>query len=562
MTWKPIAFLPPQISNTTGTPYSGAVLKPYAAGTTTPIAFATDDTGATLAASLPLNAAGYPNYQGTVIIPYISEDYKLALYPTQAAADADSGAVWTIDNIPIADDTNSAFFQSFDGDASTVAFTLTADLGTDENTIMVFADNTGSSTKREILRPDEYTLNGNALTFVTAPASGTGNILVFAPSMLLGAAAEAAAGAATSEANAANSATASATSAASSAATLDDFGTRYLGAKITAPTLDNDGNALQIGALYWDEMVPGMFVWTGTIWTAPAAISSAFAAITLLSRVQDFRLTLTSGLPVTTADITAATTIYATPSGTGAQIALHNGAAWNVRASAEFSIALGTLTANANYDIFCYDNASVPTLELNAWSSDTARATALAFQDGVRVKSGDSTRRYMGYFRTISTTQTADSTAKRFLKNYYHKVEKQMLALESTDTWNYTLATIRQANASTANQLNFLTDLEDDSVSAQVIAAARNSTAGVVIGALIGLDSTTALAGGVIANRAQTLSSNDEVLLSASYRGNPGAGYHFLAWLEWSTATGTTTWVGDAGVPAVSQSGITGAVRC
>lgn len=65
--------------------------------------------------------------------------------------------------------------------------------------------------------------------------------------------------AATSEANAATSATSAATSATAASgsasaaeATFDLFDDSYLGAKATNPTLDNDGNALQDGALYFD----------------------------------------------------------------------------------------------------------------------------------------------------------------------------------------------------------------------------------------------------------------------------------------------------------------------
>ena len=58
--------------------------------------------------------------------------------------------------------------------------------------------------------------------------------------------------AATSATNSANSATASASSASAAAATFDLFDDAYLGAKATNPTLDNDGDALQDGALYFD----------------------------------------------------------------------------------------------------------------------------------------------------------------------------------------------------------------------------------------------------------------------------------------------------------------------
>lgn len=100
MAWFPISKQMVQYYNpSTNVPYSGAVLKAYTAGTTTNINFATDSTGGTLISSVAINASGYPESSGTQIIPHISEDFKLALYPTQAAADADTGADWTIDNI-------------------------------------------------------------------------------------------------------------------------------------------------------------------------------------------------------------------------------------------------------------------------------------------------------------------------------------------------------------------------------------------------------------------------------------------------------------------------------
>jgi hypothetical protein len=64
----------------------------------------------------------------------------------------------------------------------------------------------------------------------------------------------------------AGSATAAAASAAAAATTYDNFDDRYLGAKSTAPSLDNDGNALITGALYWNSVSATMFAWTGSAW--------------------------------------------------------------------------------------------------------------------------------------------------------------------------------------------------------------------------------------------------------------------------------------------------------
>ncbi len=64
----------------------------------------------------------------------------------------------------------------------------------------------------------------------------------------------------------AGSATAAAASATAAAASYDSFDDRYLGSKSTAPTLDNDGNALITGAIYWNSVTNAMYAWTGSEW--------------------------------------------------------------------------------------------------------------------------------------------------------------------------------------------------------------------------------------------------------------------------------------------------------
>ena len=81
--------------------------------------------------------------------------------------------------------------------------------------------------------------------------------------------------ASTNATNAANSATAAgnAQTAAEAArdATLtayDNFDDRYLGSKTSDPTLDNDGNALLAGSLYFNSVSGAMKVYTGSAWVA------------------------------------------------------------------------------------------------------------------------------------------------------------------------------------------------------------------------------------------------------------------------------------------------------
>jgi hypothetical protein len=61
-------------------------------------------------------------------------------------------------------------------------------------------------------------------------------------------------------------------------ASLDSFDDRYLGTKSSDPTLDNDGNALVAGALYFNTVSNTMKVYTGTVWVDAYADGNTFLA--------------------------------------------------------------------------------------------------------------------------------------------------------------------------------------------------------------------------------------------------------------------------------------------
>jgi hypothetical protein len=315
---------------------------------------------------------------------------------------------------------------------------------------------------------------------------------------------------------------------------------------LTTVTVDLDSGALDSGL---SAVQLGLITYNNT--SLPKINPSMLADVIF----QDFRLTLTTGTPVTTADVTGATTIYCTPY-VGNSISLYNGADWYTFTSSEFSIALGTLTSGRPYDVFCYDNAGVPTLELTSWTNDTTRATALAYQDGVLVKSGTATRRYLGTFYTTSTTQTEDSKTKRYLWNYYNRIVRQMLVTDAAASWTYTTAAYRQANASTANQLNFVIGVLEDAVTAGINVSVALTSSNAMAIVSIGVDSIV----GPVALTGSAATSGVGGFFdcaSARYIGYPGVGRHFLAWLEWSTAAGVTTWNGTS---STLNSGISGEV--
>jgi hypothetical protein len=97
------------------------------------------------------------------------------------------------------------------------------------------------------------------------------------------AAATSATSAAASATAASTSAASAATSATSAATTYDEFDDRYLGSKTTDPTLDNDGNALLTGALYFNSVLNAMKVYSGSSWGLVAPDTSNFIQKTVLT---------------------------------------------------------------------------------------------------------------------------------------------------------------------------------------------------------------------------------------------------------------------------------------
>lgn len=284
------------------------------------------------------------------------------------------------------------------------------------------------------------------------------------------------------------------------------------------------------------------------------AVAASNLASSAISQVFQARLTTQTATPVTVADRLAQTTVFVTPYG-GDKISLYDGTDWRYFTLAEVSAAVPGST-NTNYDVFIYDAPGL-TLDLVAWTNDTTRTTALATQNGVLVKTGATGRRYVGSFRTTTVAgNTEDSVVKRFIWNYYNRQMRSMVVFDTTNTWAYTIATFRQARATATNQLEILIGVSEVPVKAKVMARFANSTANVKAAVGIGVDSTSVNSASLIMS-ANSQVVNQSVAAWAEYNGYPGVGQHEIVWLEWSTATGVTTWEGDNGVADLTiQSGL------
>jgi hypothetical protein len=117
-------------------------------------------------------------------------------------------------------------------------------------------------------------------------------------------AANSASAALTSENNAATSESNAATSAANAEAAYDDFDDRYLGAKATAPTVDNDGDPLIVGALYFDTTLNEMRVYDGSLWkSAGSTVNGTAVRQTFTATAAQTTFTITGGYDAGFADV-------------------------------------------------------------------------------------------------------------------------------------------------------------------------------------------------------------------------------------------------------------------
>ena len=167
------------------------------------------------------------------------------------------------------------------------------------------------------------------------------------------------------------------------------FATAY-GANATVDILIEEGTAWEVArdCTYTNS---GTTVTRGTLeasstgsavsFTSAAVVSEIATAtkgtwheVQLRSVIPGGRLTLESGVPVSTTDQTAKTTIYYTPFVHNV-INLWDGANWVPTEFTETSLALGTLIASRTYDVFGYLDAGALVLESLGWASSTVTIT-------------------------------------------------------------------------------------------------------------------------------------------------------------------------------------------
>jgi len=279
------------------------------------------------------------------------------------------------------------------------------------------------------------------------------------------------------------------------------------GQALVAGDISGDGHELELrydlANTRWELMNPRPVSVTNPVLNGTITGSAS-------PKINNFRLTLTTDVPVTTTDVTGASTVFLTPYN-GNQIALYNGTAWELLTTAQVSLALSGLTSGRPYDVFAYNNAGTVTLETLVWTNDTTRATALAYQDGVLVRSGSTTA-------------------------------------ESTASWTYSTAAYRQWNNATNAEVSFIQGVAENAVECRVSGRFVNSTATArQAWVAIGLNSATALWGNASIETQPVISA---VAASGTSQGSAFLlGKNTFKALEYGAGADTQTWYGTSQWP-------------
>ncbi|MCP4281454.1 MAG: hypothetical protein GY776_15810, partial [Alteromonas sp.] len=216
---------------------------------------------------------------------------------SETAASASETAAATSETNAASSETNAATSETNAATSATSASTSATTASTAATSAATSATNAATSeTNAATSATTASTAATNAATSETNAATSKTNAATSATNAATSEtnAATSATSASTSASNAATSASAAsasqvsaAASAASAANSYDLFDDRYLGTKTSDPTVDNDGNALVAGALYFNSTANEMRVYDGANWIAASSAGGA--------SLLEYKYTATSG---------------------------------------------------------------------------------------------------------------------------------------------------------------------------------------------------------------------------------------------------------------------------
>jgi hypothetical protein len=206
-----------------------------------------------------------------------------------------------------------------------------------------------------------------------------------------------------------------------------------------------------------------------------------------------------------------------------------------------------TLSASAGWTAFGISVVGGLKLEAVAWTGDTTRNVAISAGAG-RYQDDLFKRTYLGTFRTITTTQTIDNDAQRFLWNMYNKERRRLWAPgAAVAVYSYTTTAWRQVAAQTNQKVEWVQGL---TMGVHMTGRHRGYAAAGGGPAYYGIafDSISSPAGMALMNAAGGPFDASPVVICDF---TPVAGYHYCSSLEYG---GTITQMD----PALTGNGLWG----
>jgi hypothetical protein len=298
------------------------------------------------------------------------------------------------------------------------------------------------------------------------------------------------------------------------------------------------------------------------LYDTKAQVDAKVGAVGAGSLVATAYLTLQQDVPIPTADIAGAATVWMGALGINAL------PIYSVASSAFIARTFGTsvsLTlnnpnhaANTNYDVFAiWSGGNVILVTAPAWANTTNRtfgiqllqgrvvnATAFTGRNGATTYTvGQYEATLIGTIRTTSAGMTEDSRKRRFVSQALNPFVKA-IGWEFTDTtWSYNSTTFRQVNGNSFHQVEVIQSLAGRLIDVTYNGCAFNNT--VVLGVGIGIDATNQ------DNCTMKMQINPGATTSypepgwARYAGGVPLGYHYYAALENGSGSAyVPTWQG------------------
>lgn len=281
------------------------------------------------------------------------------------------------------------------------------------------------------------------------------------------------------------------------------------------------------------------------------------------------RLSLTSGVALTTSDVIGATRIHYVPA-SGANLWLYDGTRWRRIGFSALSLDLSqAFQAGGNiYDLFVVNDAG--TLRLGtgpAWASATARGTGAGSTElqpldglltnklamalrwgpaaGAALTAAPGTALYVGSVYVEAGGQAADTQTRRHLFNAYNQDARPWSVTDPVASYQYSLAAWRVTNCNPDNRVQVLAGLPGVLAEAEACSLPYSSTPDpVAIYTGIGINSTSVNAGD--SEFVSFRGTNLPISVRSRFRGFLPLGLNSINWLESGGGSAQQTWFGSS----------------